>query len=168
MKLHDGTGRDSVSALKCELAAEVLRSAGTLRLRVNGWSMLPTIWPGETLVIEKLDGIDVHEGDVVLFGREHRLFVHRVVGRTTGALVDPLFVTQGDGMRHQDEPVKRSDLLGRVVLVLRDGGCIEPKRKLSFCESIAAGLVRRCYWVARILVELHAMRLREQTVSCQN
>jgi len=36
-------------ALKCELAGEVLRSSGRLRLKVSGSSMLPVIRPGDTL-----------------------------------------------------------------------------------------------------------------------
>ena len=46
---------DQGHALKCELAAESLRLSGRLRLRVTGWSMLPTICPGDTLIIERAD-----------------------------------------------------------------------------------------------------------------
>ena len=35
--------------LNASLASEVLRSSGSLHLRVTGWSMLPTVWPGDTL-----------------------------------------------------------------------------------------------------------------------
>ncbi len=69
----------NANALKCELAGEVLRSSGTLRLRVTGWSMLPTVMPGDTLVIEHVSSDAVSEGDIVLFVRDRRFFVHRVV-----------------------------------------------------------------------------------------
>jgi len=36
--------------LKCDLAADVIRRFGALRLRVNGFSMLPSIWPGDIAV----------------------------------------------------------------------------------------------------------------------
>src|SRR5262249_37101837 len=39
-------------AIKCELAAEVLRFSGRLRLQVGGWSMLPSVFPGDTLLVE--------------------------------------------------------------------------------------------------------------------
>ena len=61
------------STLKCELAAEVLRSFGTLRFAATGWSMLPSVWPGETLVVERVQPDQVHIGDLVLVGREGRL-----------------------------------------------------------------------------------------------
>ena len=72
----------SAYALKCELAGEVLRSSGTLRLRAMGWSMLPTVWPGDTLVIERIHSDAVSEGDIVLFGRDRRVFAHRVVAKS--------------------------------------------------------------------------------------
>ena len=42
-----------LEAVKCELAAEVLRSSGELRLRVTGSSMLPAVWPGDELTIRR-------------------------------------------------------------------------------------------------------------------
>jgi len=42
-------------ALKCELAAEVLRSTGTLTLQVTGWSMLPSMFSGDMLTIQRPD-----------------------------------------------------------------------------------------------------------------
>ena len=53
----------ATKTLKCELAAEVLRSFGTLRFAATGWSMLPSVWPGETLVVDRIepDGT-VHAG----------------------------------------------------------------------------------------------------------
>ena len=59
--------------------SEVLRSSGSLRLGFTGWSMLPAIWPDDTLEIGSADCANVSAGDVVLFHRDRRLFVHRVV-----------------------------------------------------------------------------------------
>ena len=156
-----------VSALKCDLAHEVLRSSGELRLGVTGWSMLPTIWPGDTVVIQRVGSGDVHAGDVVLFARRHRLFVHRVVAKIDN-VAEGVVLTQGDGMPHPDEAVTTLELLGRVSSVLRDGRSFAPTRKLSFSESILAGLIRRFYWAARILTELHTMRKQERMAQCQN
>ncbi len=65
--------------LGCEMAEEVLRSWGELRLRVTGTSMLPTVWPGDILCVESRGAAEAVPGDVVLFGREGRLVAHRVV-----------------------------------------------------------------------------------------
>ena len=35
----------------CSMAAEALRSWGTLKLRATGISMLPALWPGDLLTV---------------------------------------------------------------------------------------------------------------------
>src|SRR5215472_14820968 len=107
--------------LKCELAAEVLRSSGTLRLRVTGWSMLPTVWPGDTLIVDRVNCAQVAEGEIVLFGRDRRLFAHRVVKNQSVAMV-----TRGDAMPTADSPVHKNEFLGRVHSIVRNGKSIEP------------------------------------------
>src|ERR1700685_1088727 len=112
-----------VHALKCELAGEVLSSSGSLRLRVTGWSMLPAIFPGDTLVIVPARSESVGKGDIVLCRRDGRLFAHRVSGKS-GSASDFQIVTQGDGMRNPDPPVSSSQLLGKVSFVVREGRCL--------------------------------------------
>jgi len=145
-----------VHALKCELAGEVLRSSGTLRLRVTGWSMLPTVWPGDTLVIERVDGDAVLEGDIVLFGRDRRLFAHRVVTRS-GPAENSKILTRGDAMPHPDPLVSDRDLLGKVTFIVRNGKCIEPSRAPRFSERAVSALVRSSEIAARVVVGVHGM-----------
>jgi signal peptidase I len=151
------------NALKCELAGEVLRSSGHLRLRVTGWSMLPTVMPGDTLVIERVESSKVCEGDIVLFGRDRRFFVHRVM-RKSGDLVDAEFITCGDAMPAPDSPVFESELMGRVSFILRNRKCFEPARSLTFPERAIAALARRSILAARVVVGVHGIR---QASSCQ-
>ncbi len=65
--------------LGCELAAEVIRSSGKLRLRATGASMLPSIWPGDVLTVSSEAVAETQPGDIILFEREGRLIAHRVV-----------------------------------------------------------------------------------------
>src|SRR5437773_2244681 len=46
-------------AIKCDLASQVLRSTGELRLRALGLSMLPSLWPGDILSIQSCTFEDV-------------------------------------------------------------------------------------------------------------
>lgn len=171
MKLSPQPSSDS-HALKCELASEVLRSSGCLRLQVTGWSMLPTVWPGDTLTIERIPSAAVVEGDIVLFSRDRRLFTHRVIARgivTQGVAAkghpqDAAILTRGDAMPACDPPVPESDVLGRVSLILREGRCIEPSRSLGFRDRAVAALVQRSTLAARIVVGLHGLgqKPREQ------
>jgi signal peptidase len=75
-------GATARETLGCELAAEVLRSSGRLRLRATGASMLPAVWPGDILSVRSHDVVEALPGDIVLFGREGTLVAHRVVERT--------------------------------------------------------------------------------------
>ena len=67
--------------------------------------MLPSIWPGDIACVSRVAAY--RPGDVVLFSRKGRLFVHRVVEMSGGAVV-----TRGDSMLDADPPVAVSDVLG--------------------------------------------------------
>jgi signal peptidase I len=151
-----GRSTAELHALKCELAGEVLRSSGRLHLRVMGWSMLPAIFPGDTLVIEPANSESVGKGDIVMFHRDRRLFVHRVSGKS-GSAPHLQVVTQGDGMPNPDPPVFSSQLLGRVSFIVRDGRGLEPAKIQGLPMRAVAALVRRSSSVARVVVGVHKM-----------
>ena len=155
---------DDAHAVKCELASEVLRSSGKLRLQVMGWSMLPSVWPGDTLVVERVKGEAVSKGDIVLFGRDRRLFAHRVV-RKSSSPGNSTIRTRGDAMPAADPPVDESQLLGRVSFIVRNGRIIEPSRRLRLSERAVAAFVRGSEIAARVVVGVHGMR---QTAQNQN
>jgi signal peptidase I len=159
---------DTLDAVKCDLAGDILCSSGKLRLRANGWSMLPTIMPGNLLLVERA-GHGVSTGDIVVFSRDGRLFVHRVVSmaRKSG---DAFVITQGDGMAQPDPPVAASELLGKVALIERSGWCIAPRKSLSVSGRALAAMVRRFDTAARILVGVHGVwrNVKESAFPCQS
>lgn len=147
---------DDAHAIKCELAGEVLRSYGSLHLRVTGHSMLPTVWPGDTLVIEPANNRDVSEGDIVMFSNGQRLVAHRLVAKARGS--SDLIETQGDAVSSPDSPVVQDDLLGKVSLILRNGRCITPSQSLRFSQRAVAAVLRRSGFAARVLVGVGGLR----------
>src|SRR5579863_3842424 len=118
----------SAHALQCDLAADALRASGRLRLRVNGWSMLPSVWPGDTLLVECADDSAVREGDIVLFGRDRRLFAHRVLTKSP-APGGSTIATRGDAMPQPDPPISSHELVGKVAFIARNGKLIEPQKQ---------------------------------------
>jgi DNA-directed RNA polymerase subunit H (RpoH/RPB5) len=151
----------AVSALKCELAGEVLRSFGKLRFAATGWSMLPTLWPRETLVVERVTHAQVQLGDVVLITRDGKLCAHRVVSIEAASAIDGLesrLITQGDALQGPDQPVIENELLGRVAYVIRGGKCIPIPAELDIVKSVVAKVIRRSPSAARALVYLNRMR----------
>ncbi len=151
MKLLAQTA-DNAHALQFELAGEVLRSSRNLHLVVTGWSMIPTIWPGDTLVIEGATGDSVCEGDIVLFSSGRRFVAHRVVAisRSEGSGVR----TRGDAVRYPDSPLTASDILGKVSFIGRNGKWIDPGRQLRFSGRAIAGVFRRSSIAARLVVAI--------------
>lgn len=143
---------DISHATKCELAGEVVRSFGKLRLQVTGWSMLPTVWPGDTLLIERAEIHPVGKGDIVLFSREGRLFAHRVVGSSNQG-----FLTRGDAMAAPDSVVDKAAVLGRVSHIIRDGRLIEPRKALRVGERAVASLVQYSEIAARFVVGVRGL-----------
>lgn len=148
---------DAGSTLKCELAAEVLRSFGTLRFAATGWSMLPSVWPGETLVVERVTQDQVRIGDLVLVGREGRLCAHRVVDKVDDA-ESHQWITQGDALPAPDRPVVGNELLGRVAYLIRGGRLMTVPAELGVIGNVVAKVVRRSVPAARALVYLNRMR----------
>jgi Peptidase S24-like len=144
---------------KCELAADVLRSWGRVRLGVTGWSMFPSIRPGDTLLIELSHHHEVVGGDIVLFFREHRLFAHRAVGRNQDG---SRILTRGDAMRREDPPVNEAELLGKVTLIWRGGKCTEPPKSPRALERLVADIVGRFELAARLVVVVYRLIQSQQ------
>lgn len=144
-------------ALSCEMASEVLRSCGKLRLKVRGWSMFPSVQPGDTLMVDRTPVEAVAEGDIVLFGRDSRFFAHRVVKKGNGAGKTGM-LTRGDAMTVSDPPVSESDLLGKVSFIVRNGKLFEPNKSLTLSERLVATLLSRSEIAARVVVGIHGLR----------
>lgn len=98
--------------------SEIVRTRGSLVLRVQGGSMAPSIRPGDILFIVRAELAQVAPGRVALFMREGRLFVHRVIGKQ-GAGSEQLLITKGDTLVDRDAPISNADLLGRVERIYR-------------------------------------------------
>jgi signal peptidase I len=157
-------------AVRCDLAQEILRSSGRLHLQVTGWSMLPTVWPGDTLLIDHSDAHHVSEGDIVLFERGRRFFVHRIVKKNVeGSQI----LTRGDAMSQPDPPFAERELLGKVSQILRHGDgngnsvckCTVPRQRLRLPELIVSALVQRSVLAARAIVGLREWFRRPRQIS---
>jgi hypothetical protein len=129
--------------------------------------MLPSVWPGERLVVERIQPEQVRIGDLVLVGREGKLCAHRVVG-TAGHPENPQWITQGDALPVPDRPVAENELLGRITYLIRAGKLIAVPTKLDVIDTLIAKIVRRSRLAACALVYLHRMvQTPQEPVPCQ-
>ena len=127
-------GTDNSQTVRTELFADVLRQFSTARLVVTGASMLPAIWPGDALTIERKELAELRAGEIVLAEREAKLIAHRVKS------VGDRLITQGDSMPQCDPPFTTS----------RDpwpGGCDSSQRPRHFSRTNV--LAARCLAILR-------------------
>lgn len=120
--LPGSAGADLVETAR-ELSASALASGGSLRLRVNGASMLPLLRPGDVVWVEPVEEAALRLGDVVLVRRAADFVTHRLVERTPDE-----WIAKGDNLAAPDPAVSGQDILGRVYHVERAGRRIEENR----------------------------------------
>lgn len=121
--MTSGLAADRSRALLDEHGPELLRSVvqrfGTARMRACGTSMLPSIEPGDILIVEKASLSSLTPNHVIVFQWRDRVLAHRVITVDAGPGT-PAMTTRGDNHTHVDPPVTDDELIGRVVEVVRD------------------------------------------------
>jgi signal peptidase I len=133
------------ATLACDLAGEVVRTFGEIRLRVFGTSMVPSILPGDLISVQRVEVSKISVGDIVLYSRAGRMFVHRVVARCDGACVpeDRAFLlTRGDRLGYNDPEVSPTELLGRVVSISRNGQKVVPSSHVTRSKDALVRLLQ--------------------------
>jgi signal peptidase I len=145
---------------KLALAAELLRRFGNVQMKAWGASMLPSLWPGDLLMIQSAAYDEVVPGDIVLFVREDRFFVHRLIEARRDA-ERLTWITRGDGMPNNDPPVAASELLGRVTAVSRGNRSFVPSREVPSLNSALAWTLGRWDRLRNLALRIHAIRLQE-------
>lgn len=144
----------SRSALKRELAVESLRRFSEVRFVAHGSSMVPTVYPGDCLTVKSFGCQAPRARDIVLYLRADEFRVHRIVS----ILIKNemlFYVLCGDALTDHDPPVPASELLGRVVSVLRRGKPCEPRLKTGAHHSALRLIVRRSKLAALLLLRWH-------------
>ena len=142
-------------AALAELMQGVLARPARFSFRASGFSMLPFVRDGDELCIAPL-GRGPGLGDVVAFMNPEtaRPVVHRIIAQSGSA-----YHLAGDNVRGAPEgPVTRSDLLGRVTGIRRNGRDVRlglgPERyaiallsRLGWLPRLTAGLSRVKQWI---------------------
>jgi|SRR5208337_226110 len=154
---NSASAPDATGAVRSALVADVLRGSGLLfgsaleggrsvRLRVHGESMLPTLWPGDVVEITSCSLADVRPGEIVLARHGGRLFLHRLVAATAEG-----FVLRGDSMPGADPPFPSDALLGRLRGMV-DG------RSRSVLSRALGTVFCHCGPARRLALQLHQRR----------
>lgn len=127
----------------CELVSEVARTAGEVRLKVTGASMLPSVRPGDELCVRACDFSELQPGQIVLYRRDGTLTAHRIM-RIAGTHI----IARGDSLPCCDLPVNFHEIVGKVVSVLRHGRSIHPGQ--SFWQRVMSRTLLRSEFCSRM------------------
>jgi signal peptidase I len=109
--------REVPTLLLADLAEQVLRGEGSVRLEVRGDSMRPTLRTGDRVTLAPREPRLLRAGCLVAVRTPEGMRVHRFVGLDEKGWVR----TAGDAVDHRDAPVPEQSLLGEVIEVERDG-----------------------------------------------
>lgn len=128
---------------------QTLGQGRSVLIRAKGWSMLPLLWSErDKLTISPLKPDSIQVGRVVLIHLGgSRYMVHRIV-RVEGDIV----TLRGDGNPYQVEECSRSQVLGEMTSIIRDG------KRIQQGDSLWQGI--QDYWpsspiVRRILLAIY-------------
>jgi hypothetical protein len=138
---------DLRDAVKRSLVVETVRSFGQVQLKVTGTSMLPSVWPGDTLTVSRCNTEDLVPGRIVLCFRNQGFTAHRLVGKSGNG-----FITRGDSLCDYDPPFQEDEILGEVVSILRDGRRIDPSP--AWWHGAGRWILRRSQLSIRVLLGL--------------
>jgi signal peptidase I len=138
---------------KLQLALDLLRSGQSISIKALGSSMIPTIWPGDVVMIESNRGRGARRGDVVLVRSEDGIRVHRLV-ENSGLE----WITRGDAMPQNDPPTQPSEVLGRVVEIHRGQRAVPITWKPALAGRVLALLISRSQLCERVALRAHALR----------
>jgi len=102
----------------------MLQSKGRAFLKVAGKSMFPWFRPRDIVFFRRADFKFLSRGDVVVFERDGRLCMHRVLSlrisgdRESGS---SSAITKGDAVADADEPISAREFRGKVEFLYRKG-----------------------------------------------
>ncbi|MFC2086177.1 signal peptidase I [Bacteroidota bacterium] len=135
--------------------SEALLDEGkTLKITVTGISMSPFLKEGDLIYIKKFNPERYQIGDVVVFKKDDKYIVHRLISfKTTNSR--KYAQTKGDSVLKFDMPVDITEILGKVCLVKRAYRMIDlttekAKRKARIIAFLSPFFLF-FYWIIRKL-----------------
>lgn len=130
------------------LAAETLHRGAAFALVARGESMVPFIREGDHLTIAPLGHEPLRKGEVALYQvATGALRVHRVIGRSG----DGSLLFRGDARKGLVERVPPDAILGRVVILRRNGRMRRLGRGWRLIGRLWHALWPWSHWIYRVL-----------------
>ena len=91
---------------------------GYTALEVVTGSMSKTIDIGDLVIVKLTQNINV--GDIIVYSQDNNLITHRVI-----EINEKNIITKGDSNNTADEPIKKENVVGKVIYVVRKFGILK-------------------------------------------
>lgn len=119
----------------CELCAEIFDRGYYLRARVQGNSMHPVIRDGDVVLVKPAKMSEIKLGDVVCYRSGNIIIAHRFIQkrRENGKIA---LLIKGDSNLSFDKKVHREQVLGKVVVIEREGQEIGLNKGLNRLKKV--------------------------------
>ena len=92
---------------------EILKKAienKAIPFKIVGHSMVPTFYPGDTVMLESMKMNTVSPGDIIIFELDENIVIHRVVD-----IYEDKVITKGDHNKYLDPMINVNNIIGKVV-----------------------------------------------------
>ena len=124
---------------------------GYSMFEVQTGSMSKAIEAGDMIVVKKENDIEIN--DIITFKQGNDFVTHRVV-----EIYNDTLVTRGDANNTKDDPITKSQVVGKVVKVLPGFGII---RKILFNPFVLIALIVTLYLISTMFRRGKSMKIKE-------
>jgi len=124
--MKDNSMKDEAASLNTGTVVDLLSGAvcerGSIKVRGQGTSMLPFLFPSSRAAIHDCDLNDIARGDIIMYKTiSDTLVIHRVYSieyeNENGKVKH--FLTKGDARLRLDNPVRPDQVIGKVTLLCK-------------------------------------------------
>ncbi|MDO9153865.1 MAG: signal peptidase I [Paludibacter sp.] len=109
-----------------DFAETLLEDNNSIRFRMKGFSMYPTLKEGDVGLVEKCSANDLKKGDIVVFKSYENLVAHRLI-KIKNQNGIRIFIAKGDKNPTTDKPFTAEKLIGKLVSFQRNNKTINTK-----------------------------------------
>lgn len=104
-----------------KLAASIVEDDKVLVLKMKGYSMYPTLRPGDDGHVEKCNPALLRIGDIAVFSKEDSLIAHRIIGIKCNESGNFVYTCRGDHNGFTDPDFHENQLVGKLISFERNG-----------------------------------------------
>ncbi len=146
-----------IDSIKIALFKEILKKEEHLGLTIVGMSMLPTLWPGDSVTVTHCSLEEIHPNDIVILKKNGSMITHRVYKIIKNKTMPDLSViyTKGDNNPAPDPPSTMSSVIAKVI----------GYKKKSFYHFIPRFLLK---WIVRFVFYKRLMALKNKSFFFSN